>query len=645
MFRGISAPAKFVATVSILFAGLTIFVVLLQASHYEKTAREGARRNAEQLLSIIEQTIFVDPELFQPAPLTNIITRFAKVANKVQRISITDESLVIIADSDRSRLGHRSDYETAALTLRTGLRQNQDTVSPEAHVNGGRVGYFEVSHIILGPYQTNRKSNVLGVATIQVRLDLIKGIKDSDWVILVATIAVGFFFCGAMVFLALRILLNRISAEMTSARDEAVAANVAKSNFLACMSHEIRTPMNGVLGMVGALMNAKLSEEQRKQVRIIKHSGETLLSLLNDILDLTKVEAGQVELEDLNFDLSDLLDSVKALWESRFQAKTLGFSIEVASELPSVLRGDPIRIRQILFNLIGNASKFTETGGVRVVVSQQSQRSDEVEIRFDVIDSGIGIPADLQPRLFSSFTQADSSVTRKYGGTGLGLAISKQLAELMGGEIGVESVVGQGSRFWFSVRCAPGDPQAAKAELFSSEALGDKAPEWDRKLRILIAEDNHVNQAVLRAILGQTGHEIEIVDDGAKAVAAVMRSSYDLVLMDVQMPDMDGVTATRKIRDLPGDVGQIPIIALTANAMKGNREEYLAAGMTDYVSKPINSHELSLAIARACAVAPTDPGHEAAPETAAEPEAGGSGDKQNVFGELMESLESLKTKS
>ena len=387
---------------------------------------------------------------------------------------------------------------------------------------------------------------------------------------------------------ALQNITDRKAAELAlvQAKEEAESATRAKSAFLATMSHEIRTPLNGVLGMAQAMAMGELAEQQRERLDVIRQSGESLLAILNDVLDLSKIEAGKLELEQAEFDIDETASGALGAFVATAQAKGLSFELKVERGARGVYRGDSVRVRQILYNLVSNALKFTDAGGVKVAVSRKGK-----QLSIAVTDSGIGVAPEKLADLFQKFEQADASTTRRYGGTGLGLAICRDLAELMDGTIRAESRLGCGATFTVELPLRRVSAAAAKP---AARAAQPREPSEGLAIRVLAAEDNGMNQLVLRTLLEQVGVEPVIVGNGREAVEAWAREPWDLILMDVQMPEMDGPTATGVIRARERAEGRTrtPIVALTANAMAHQVAEYLQSGMDDFVAKPIEAARL-----------------------------------------------------
>ncbi len=395
---------------------------------------------------------------------------------------------------------------------------------------------------------------------------------------------------GSLFTLCVRDLTAQLAYEegLKQARDAAERADRAKSDFLAVITHELRTPLNGVIGMTGLLLDSRLEPQARRYAETLREAGEHLLQLINDVLDFTKLEADRLSYEEIVLEPETVVQTALELVQHRARSKGLTLEARIAEGLPAQLRGDPGRLRQVLMNLVSNAVKFTERGGVVVEVSASpADESGWVMLNVAITDTGIGIAADDLPKLFLEFSQIDSSISRRFGGTGLGLAICRKLVAGMGGAISAESEPGKGSTFRFSARLRAVEPSEVPPPRRRTGLSNTGKPGAARSLRVLVAEDNQTNQIVIRAMVSKLGHRADLVGNGAEAVQAVQARPYDLVLMDVMMPEMDGIEATKRIRALPDAVSRIPIIGLTAHAAAAEHEACRQSGMERVLTKPV----------------------------------------------------------
>jgi signal transduction histidine kinase/ActR/RegA family two-component response regulator len=387
-------------------------------------------------------------------------------------------------------------------------------------------------------------------------------------------------------------LVEERTMALSASKEMAEAASQAKSTFLANMSHELRTPMNAIIGMSNMVLRHTEDPTIRDQLGKIENASHHLLAIINDVLDISKIEADRLTLEETNFVLGEVFENIKSLMGHKATDKNLQLRVDLPPELVRLcLKGDPLRLGQILLNLTGNAFKFTEAGAITLRASTIEEGPDDVQLRFEVRDTGIGISADDQLRLFTAFEQADGSMTRKYGGTGLGLAISKRLAKLMGGDIGVDSQPGVGSTFWFVVRLKKSDDGSMPDRIVASDSAETRLKARFAGARILLAEDEPINQEVSCALLEDAGLRVDLAENGTVALALARDNTYQLILMDIQMPVMNGIDATRAIRALPA-YATTPILAMTANAFDEDRETCIEAGMNEHIGKPVNPEKL-----------------------------------------------------
>lgn len=581
MITAFKGSKRLIATmlVSFILLSATIIVILTQIHEQQEAIRW--RRHSDQVIKTA-QSLLIELSLVQKSYVRlRFFNQGQSEQFKLQQLGVS-----AYAESLKSLV---LDNEQIALLIDEVQRQISDYLlylQRDIHNSIDENENVEVSDLMIDVLY----KEIIGLIELERNLlvereEIANSLFKKNQYVGIFSVLLSFIILAIAIYFLRKNIIHRVQSEKKLSDENIKNKEVAdiKTTFLANMSHEIRTPMNGILGLSGLLLREPLSETQMNYAQLIRESALNMLTLLNNILDFSKLEVGKIFLEKSEFEFLSLMQSVRSSFEFEAKEKGLELRLNLIDEIPNHLRGDSLRLRQILTNFIGNALKFTEKGMVEIKVLRIFSDDKCVKLRFEIIDTGTGMTLDQQAGLFEKFYQADSTTTRQYGGSGLGLALCKEFVELMGGEIGVKSQPGSGSNFWFEITFDLGVPSPFKVKETEFFCFDEKL----KHLRILIAEDNLINQKVFSSMLKTAGLDCEIVDNGALAVEKIKEGKFHLVLMDCHMPVMDGFEASRRIRELEKPQSEIPIIAITANAMKGDREKCLINGMTDYLPKPI----------------------------------------------------------